>query len=613
MTLSVVPRRLSRTPEWQFFAILPKAAPVLSALWWLLLVLRGLLPSILSVVTGLLVGAVDTSGDVVPPLILMSVAFVAMQVLNPIHQAVCANLGDRVSAWLYERLMASCVYPPGLGHLENPKLTEDLTVSRDFDTGMLGPPLFFTMGFIAEGLVGMVVGLGSAVVVAIYSWWAALLLTVTWLTTHWFLRRSAGWQGRDEREVRESQRHSEYTFHLAVDPPGAKELRLFGLVGWTVERFLAHRRRLHHLQFDATRMRQGPLLTAMLVVLAANVAVFLSLVARTDSGQLSVEDAAIFAQAAIGTSVLAFSGLNWAIKGASAAVAASLRLQPAMAPAGALTAGPGRDAGPADGMPAEQIRFRDVSFSYPGGTAPVLNGFNLTIPAGKSLAIVGQNGAGKTTLIKLLSRMYDPASGAIEVDGTDLRDLDVGSWRDRLTAAFQDYIRLELPLRDNVAPTGAPDEVIYAALADAGADGLAELDTPLAKGYPDGTDLSGGQWQRVALARVLCGVRLGAGVVILDEPTAHLDVRGEAEIFQRLLDATRHCTTVLVSHRFSTVRHADRICVMEDGRITESGSHEELMALGGRYREMFDLQARRFDEDADEDPDEEEAVYDVLH
>jgi ATP-binding cassette, subfamily B, bacterial len=162
---------------------------------------------------------------------------------------------------------------------------------------------------------------------------------------------------------------------------------------------------------------------------------------------------------------------------------------------------------------------------------------------------------------------------------------------------FQDFVRYELTLRDNVAPSGAPDADVLAALEQARAGGLAELDTVLSRAYDGGTDLSGGQWQRVALARALCAVRGGAGVVILDEPTAQLDVRGEAEVFDRLLEATRGCTTILVSHRFSTVRHADRICVMEAGRVVELGSHDELMALGGRYRTMFELQAARFVED----------------
>ena len=224
----------------------------------------------------------------------------------------------------------------------------------------------------------------------------------------------------------------------------------------------------------------------------------------------------------------------------------------------------------------------------------MLDGFDLVVPAGSSLAIVGQNGAGKTTLAKLLCRLYDPQEGAIEIDGIDLRELDIEEWRGRVSAVFQDFIRFELSMRENVAPGGAPDDAVEAALADAGAAGLTGLDTVLSKAYPGGTDVSGGQWQRIALARALCAVRTGAGLVLLDEPTAQLDVRGEAEIFDRILAATRHATTILISHRFSTVRHADRICVLEHGRLVELGTHQELMAGRGRYRTMFDLQASRF-------------------
>jgi ABC-type multidrug transport system fused ATPase/permease subunit len=238
----------------------------------------------------------------------------------------------------------------------------------------------------------------------------------------------------------------------------------------------------------------------------------------------------------------------------------------------------------------------------------VLEHLDLSIPAGSSLALVGQNGAGKTTLAKLLCRLYDPQSGAIEIDGVDVRDLSLASWRRRVAAVFQDFTRYELPLRDNVAPGGAPDEAVRGALAAAGGANLAALDTVLSRAYTGGTDLSGGQWQRVALARALCAVELGAGVVVLDEPTAQLDVRGEAEIFERILTATRHATTILISHRFSTVRRADRICVLEKGRVVELGTHDELMARGGRYRTMFDLQADRFRATVDEGG----AAYDVL-
>ena len=222
---------------------------------------------------------------------------------------------------------------------------------------------------------------------------------------------------------------------------------------------------------------------------------------------------------------------------------------------------------------------------------------------------MGQNGAGKTTLAKLLCRLYDPDEGAIVVDGIDLRRIDLAEWRNGVTAVFQDFVRFELSLRENVDPGGqADDAAVRAALADAGADQLTDLDTPLAKGYTDGTDLSGGQWQRVALARALCAVRRGARLVLLDEPTAQLDVRGEAAVFDRVLTATRDATTILISHRFSTVRHADRICVLEHGHVVEQGSHDELMARGGRYQTMFELQARRFEATMDE----EGAVFDVL-
>jgi ABC-type multidrug transport system fused ATPase/permease subunit len=403
--------------------------------------------------------------------------------------------------------------------------------------------------------------------------------------------------------VKRAQRDADYAFRLAVDPAPAKEVRLFGLVGWTIDRFVNRRTRLHTLQYEATRLRERPLAWSVVLLVGANTLLFWSLANDAAGDRLSLAEVVIYAQSAVGASAIAFGGLSWALDGAASPVAAVLRLEAVMAPAGALP--PGIDA--ADRMPAREIRFRDVTFAYPGG-APVLDHFDLTIPAGSSLAIVGQNGAGKTTLAKLLCRLYDPQSGAIEIDGRDLRGLSLESWRGRVTAVFQDFIRFELPLRANVAPAGAPDDAVTAALASAGAANLASLDTVLNRGYEGGTDLSGGQWQRVALARALCAVRLGAGLVLLDEPTAQLDVRGEAEIFDRILAATRHCTTILISHRFSTVRHADRICVLEQGRVVELGTHDQLMAKGGRYRTMFDLQAQRFTDAAEE----EGTTYDVL-
>jgi ABC-type multidrug transport system fused ATPase/permease subunit len=594
---------LRERKEWQFFAVLPRADGVLAIAWWLVLIIRGVLPAVFAVAMGQLVTAVQQGTSLTAPLTLVAVAFVLLQILAPIHQVISANLGDRTAAWLYDRLTEACVGPPGIGHLEDPKLTADLTVARDFDLGMTGPPLSISMDFIAGGLVEMIGGLSSLAVLATYAWWAPLVLGGAWFATHWLLRESGVWRDRNTDEVRSAQRDADYAYRIAVDAPASKELRLFGLADWVIDRFVTRRTRLHDLQYEATRLRERPVTLSVFIVVIANVIVFGSLGLDVLSGRIDLGQVVMFAQCAIGASMIAFGGLNWALDGSSAPVASVLRLQPAMAPVGALAAAD-RDAGR---RPAREIRFRNITFAYPGG-APVLENFDLTIPAGSSIAIVGQNGAGKTTLAKLLCRFYDPQAGAIEIDGIDVRQFEIGSWRSRVTAVFQDFTRFELPLRDNVAPAGAPDAEIHAALEAAGAAKLARLDTVLSRGYAGGTDLSGGQWQRVALARALCAVQMGAGVVILDEPTAQLDVRGEAEIFDRILGATRHCTTILVSHRFSTVRHADRICVVEQGRVIELGAHDELMAKGGRYRTMFDLQAQRFGVIEGE----EDMTYDVL-
>jgi len=600
-------KNLRDRKEWKLFGVLPKADESLAIIWYTILFLRGVLPVALSIAMGVLVQSVRRGDSLAGSLWFVGTIFVVLQVLTPIHVAVCSNLGDRTAAWLYDRLTESCVRPPGMGHLEDPKLTGDLSVARDFDLGMMGPPLFISMDFIAGGLVEMIAGITSAVVLAWFVWWAPLLLAGAWVATHYLLRESAIWRDRNTDEVRAAQRDSEYAYRLAVDPPAAKELRLFGLAGWVIERFVNRRTRLHELQYEATRLREKPLFWSALLVTVANILVFWFLANQTASGNIDLGKTVVFAQCALGTSLIAFGGFNWALDWAASPVAAVLRLEGVMKTAGELKSGTRLP----DNLAAREIRFRDVTFEYPNAAEsnkPVLQRFELTIPAGSSMAIVGRNGAGKTTLAKLLCRLYDPQSGSIEVDGIDIRQFDLDSWRSRVTAVFQDFIRFELSLRDNVAPRGAPDDQILESLVSAGADGLADLDTILARGYEGGTDLSGGQWQRIALARALCAVRLGAGVVVLDEPTAQLDVRGEAEIFDRILSETRQCTTILISHRFSTVRHADRICVLEDGAVVEMGTHEELMALGGRYRTMFDLQAQRFSATEDE----EGVAYDVL-
>src|SRR5690348_13968617 len=449
----------------------------MAAGWWTVLGVRGLLPAGFSIATGVLVGAIGHHASLAVPLILVGVLFVLLQVLGPLHTALSANLGDRTSAWLYDELTGACVAVPGIGHLEDPELAADLQVARDFDRGMTGPPLSVSMDFIAGGLVDMVAGLAQACVLFGFAWWAPPVLAGAWLGTHWLLRESGVWKDRNTEEVRQAQRDADYAYRLAVDPPAAKEVRIFGLPDWVLERFLVSRRRLHRLQYEATRMRERSVLASLALVLAANVLVLWALAAAALDHRLAIGALIAYASAAVGTSMIAFGGLNWALDSAAAPVAAVARLKAAMGRGRAGTITPGNR--PASGMPAHYIRFRDVTFAYPAAPArPVLGGLDLDIPAGSSLAIVGQNGAGKTTLAKLLCRLYDPQSGAIEVDGADLRDLDLESWRGQVTAVFQDFVRFELTLRENVVPretegggsggAGGLDDVVTAALDEAG-------------------------------------------------------------------------------------------------------------------------------------------------
>lgn len=602
----------------RFFAAIHGASPGWSFAWWLLLIVRGILPTALSVCFGWLVSAIARDVSATAPLIGVGTSFILLVVLLPVHTMVSANLGDRVASHLYDRLTLAGVSPEGIGHLERAELANDLTVARDFDQGIMGPPLSISMDFLTGGLLDLVVGAIAAVVLFGFSWWAPPVVVAGWVATHWLLRESGVWRDRNTDEVRTAQRHADYSYRLAVDALPSKELRFFGLAGWVTERFISTRTKLYELQYEATKLREKSLAGAITIVMLANGLVFWAIGIAANNGDLSTARVVVFVQAAIGVSSIAFGGLNWALDGASAPVEALARLEPAMARAGALSTTSVSSPHPAPHDEAPEIAFRSVRFAYGSeGERNVLDHLDLTIPAGRSLAIVGQNGAGKTTIAKLICRLYDPNDGHIDISGVPLTTLDADIWRTRVTAVFQDYVRFELSLRTNVAPLGAPDDVICAALADAGAEGIADgdLDTVLSKGYAGGTDLSGGQWQRVAIARALCAVRMGADVVLLDEPTAQLDVRGETEIFERVLRATKGCTTILISHRFSTVRLADLICVVEGGRVIEQGTHDQLITLGGRYRTMFELQASRFaDSSAVPEIDEhgQEIVHDTL-
>jgi ATP-binding cassette subfamily B protein len=266
--------------------------------------------------------------------------------------------------------------------------------------------------------------------------------------------------------------------------------------------------------------------------------------------------------------------------------------QPALASSGAALAG----VSPGDG-----VRFEKVSFTYPGASAPALTDIDVHIKPGHKLAIVGENGSGKTTLIKLLTRLYRPSSGRILLDGTDLEEWDPQVLRARVAVIFQDFVRYQLQVGENIG-TGdvrfLTDSGKQAAAADKGmaspfiGEMPAGYTTQLGKWFKDGVELSGGQWQKIALSRAF--MRADADILVLDEPTAAMDAAAEFQIFERIRALTERQIAILIAHRFSTVRMADTIIVVERGRIIERGSHAELMSLGGVYAKLFSLQAQGY-------------------
>ena len=371
------------------------------------------------------------------------------------------------------------------------------------------------------------------------------------------------------------------------------------LGGWITDRLRGEWR----TGVDARRPAQASTfratLAASVVVMAINAVVYSLLATDAASGVIGVGALVVYIRAVMGLGALGGLGpADHIIAHGFLALPAILKLEARTEP----PEGPPLSPLPA-GAPAREIRFEGVSFAYAGQAQPVLKDLDLTIPAGTSMALVGLNGAGKTTLVKLLARLYDPTAGAVRSDGQDLREGDPVDWQRRIAAIFQDFLRYGLPARDNVGFGGLSAAHDQAAL-DRAAEKAGVLeriqrlpagwDTPLMRQFAGGADLSGGEWQRIALARAFMAVEAGASVLILDEPAANLDVRAEAELYDRFLDLTKGLTTLLISHRFSTVRRAERICVLEGGRVIELGSHDELMAKGGRYAEMFELQSQRF-------------------
>ncbi|HET7173902.1 MAG TPA: ABC transporter ATP-binding protein [Nocardioidaceae bacterium] len=657
---------LTRTTRryWLHVRLLLRSAPGLTVLCTLLTIASAGATTAAMYTTGHLIGILPaltrggSGGTAATWLAWTAVAWVAGPVLAAAADTTGAAVSRRYLVTTFDMLAEAGTAPYGVDCFDDAAFVAGLEglhqSMRDWT---------FVMGVDSTWVVlnTRLAGVGAFVLACTWNWWAALILVAgylgmgktvtTWINT--FYDEALGGLTRGGRRAA-------YFRGLLTGTDSGKEIRLFGLAGYFLDGFRATWLATMRPLWRRRARTLWPVAGSLLVAFVLNGGVFWLLARDALAGRIGVASIAVAVQALLGLEGFGPIGdplSALARNTAGAARLADVRRQvglPAVPPGPGATTLAGRTVGGADdptavdgpgprastaseggwpegaaptagrpaaarpripnptrargaGAAAAEIRLDGVTFTYPSRDVPTLRDLTLHVPAGQSLAAVGVNGAGKSTLIKLLCGLYAPDAGTVRIGGRD-PSADPHARR-RVAVIFQDFVRYQLSLRDNVAfgagGDGRDADGLARSLHDAGADGLlgrlgSGWETILSPGYAGGTDLSGGQWQRVALARALAAVQASAGVLVLDEPTAALDVRAEAALFDRFLEVTQGLTTVLVSHRLSSVRHADRIVVIaapSNGArsgVVEDGSHEELLALGGEYAHMFTLQARRF-------------------
>ncbi len=497
-------------------------------------------------------------------------------------------LGDRFTNHVSLRLMEHATRLD-LVSFEDPVFYDKMERARRQTTGRLA-----MLGIIA-GMCQQIITLASlSAAVVMFSPWFLVLLIATVLpaflgeTRFTMLAYSMLYRWTPER------RELDYLRMLGASNQSAKEVKIFGLGDWLVERSRALFERFYdeNRSLAIRRALSGSLLN--LLPTAGYYTAYGFIIARTIAGALTLGDLTFLAGAfsrSRGLIESLFGSLNNVAEQALYIkdLFDFFEVQPRIVSTSAAI--------PAPRPIRSGYEFRNVSFAYPESSRLVLSGIRFRLEAGEKIALVGENGAGKTTLVKLLARLYDPTNGEILLDGVDLREYSVEDLRREVGVIFQDYMRYDMLARENIGlgrieELGNEERVESAArksLADTVISPLPHgFDQMLGRRFDNGVDLSAGQWQKIALARAYMR---DAQVLILDEPTASLDARAEYEVFQRFAELTQGKMAVLISHRFSTVRMADRILVLEGGQILEQGSHAQLVALGGRYAELFELQA----------------------
>lgn len=520
-------------------------------------------------------------------------------IANDILQLLQVDLADRITHELDRRLMQVTAGAPGLDHLENPAYADKLKQIRErqwVPSQMLQA---------LNSATYLVVGLGASVfllasVHPLLGLLPAMMAPSLWIQTRAYSKK---WRLFDSTPP--DERLAEHYLRLATEPSGAKEIRLFGLRDHMLSEYNRIAKRWIAVQTRARAKQDAGALVGQMLYASALAATIGAL------GVLALDGRVTAGEVALGVQVARLA-LGHIQQSANVVVTLSeagftgekflwlLEYEPQ------VKALPPGEAQPVPSS-APAIVFDNVSFAYPGTDKPVLTDVSLALPRGATVALVGENGAGKSSLVKLLARFYDPTGGKITVDGVDLRDLDLDAWREMTATSFQDFVKFEFKASESVGvgdlPSVGDRDRVEEAATFAGAQRILErlpegLDTQLGRRFEGGQDLSEGEWQRVALARG--AMRKTPGLVILDEPTASLDARAEHEVFESFAtlaagDQRDRPTTVLVSHRFSTVRMADLIVVLHEGRVEEIGSHAALMTQGGRYAELFNLQASRYD------------------
>jgi ATP-binding cassette subfamily B protein len=596
-------RRMTRLRV-ELLRLLPRASPALTAGVVVVLLISSTVTPLLIISVGDAVSSIApavqagagsaVARNLIADLVLVGVLYAVGQACDPLLSRFADQLGLRAMGVVFRRIVSAHLEPPSVAHLEDPDL-KDL-VDHAQQQGIVGTRAA------VRGLIlrwsARLSGVGGIVLLGLFRWWAGLSMLAAVIFAVRRLRVAHIEISRNLYAQSRILRHANYLRDLLLRPGAEKEVRIFGLAPWIM-------RRVSHEWHSAmepvwARRRRSAVDTAFAIGPAVLLGGFITAVAAHDALGHSIglgELVVVLQATVISLGPRTVSTNDTQAELGVAAIEATEKLEAGVQAHSLHMVG----TRPVENRPEHEVRFDGVRFTYPKSRREVLAGVDFVIPARTSVAIVGDNGAGKTTLIKLLSRLCDPNAGTISVDGVDLKELDPYSWQQRTAAVFQDFVHYPWTVAENIAlHPDVPEDVTRAAAKRAGALGIIEAlpdgwHTPLSRSF-GGVDLSGGEWQRIALARALCAVERGAALLILDEPTAHLDVRQEAAFYEQFLELTRGLTTIVVSHRFSTVRRADNIVVLEAGRITESGHHDELVAANGRYARMFALQARRFTE-----------------